>query len=448
MFSLPKDVLLIICDNLDCKNLGRLKQTCKFFNTLINEKFCEYVAVMNKYTNVLYLIVEKIHPDFQKVIDNKSLFVSGSYKLFRFLSRKNVIFYMQFTYELYKGKLYFGDRRNLSSSEVKNQKQKQLLKNATYEFAKNTLQDCIELSRSILNKEILPILKENDIEISRFLNYNCSEKDVKGGIYLSLEQGVEHFCNQLKDIDEDGIYAAVLYTTCDITGVPVESSIIEFKLPGKGKIYIPLLGYYNTIIDNRLTNDEYCNLVESCKVYTTQDNGSEPFQVVNSENVNENINIVTILTHLEHNYYGSEDEDEDEKEKYLYVVGRYENVIDIMVGKDLDNKIWDGSAVLIQIKSENDKFRYVHIGTTVYEFSTSELITKFHSRMGNNTVTDPIGESENYVYFMRNDMKKVKKSVMGLDTDWYNSYYLFYQLDEKYQQDAFEEISLIHMRKW
>jgi len=443
MFGLPKDVLLIICDNLDCKSLGRLKQTCKYFNTLINEKFCEYVAVMQKYTNVLYLIVEKIHPDFQKVFDNKSLFVSGSYKLFRFLSRKNVIFYMEFTYELYKGKLYFGDRRNLSSSEVKNQKQKLLLKNASYEFDKHTLQDCIELSRSILNKEILPILKENDIEISRFLNYNSSEKDVKGGIYLSLEQGVERFCNRLKDIDEDGIYAAVLYTTCDITGVPVESSIIEFKLPGKGKIYIPFLGYYNTIIDNRLTNDEYCNLVEGCKVYTSQDNGLESFQVVISKT-----NIVTILTHLEHNYYGSEDEDENEKEEYLYVVSRHENVINIMPGKDLDDNMWDGNTVLIQIESENDKFRYVHIGATIYEFSTSELIIRYYSKMGNNTVPDPIGESENYIYFMRNDMKKVKKSVMGLDTDWYNSYYLFYQLDEKYQQDAFEDISLIHMRKW
>ena len=60
---------------------------------------------------------------------------------------------------------------------------------------------------------------------------------------------------------------------------------------------------------------------------------------------------------------------------------------------------WKGNSILLRIENEN-KFKYVHIGTDIFEFLTDEKIIKYVSSVGNNCVPYPYAESENWCYCM------------------------------------------------
>ena len=64
-----------------------------------------------------------------------------------------------------------------------------------------------------------------------------------------------------------------------------------------------------------------------------------------------------------------------------------------------------GNSILLKI---GDK-RYVFIGHTIYEFSTKDEITEYHSPVGNNDVPYPVAIGKNYVYFMIEDVYVAKE---------------------------------------
>lgn len=136
-------------------------------------------------------------------------------------------------------------------------------------------------------------------------------------------------------------------------------------------------------------------------VYKTLDNYEIGFVVYISEDYKE-VNI----------YGRTEDvivEDyEDESITFVKQIIKYEP-LEIFIGTSPENKMtlfseghgekWDGNSILLRIGDLNE-FRYVHIGASIFEFTTNEKITKYMSSVGNNCVPYPYAESLNFCYSM------------------------------------------------
>lgn len=67
---------------------------------------------------------------------------------------------------------------------------------------------------------------------------------------------------------------------------------------------------------------------------------------------------------------------------------------------------FDGNSILMKIDEPvSGKFKYVHIGINVFEFTTDEPIVRYVSSVGNNSVPYPYAESQNWCYCMSNNIK-------------------------------------------
>jgi hypothetical protein len=97
---------------------------------------------------------------------------------------------------------------------------------------------------------------------------------------------------------------------------------------------------------------------------------------------------------------------------FTKVVKRYKNVERVFIGKDkINGRVNDGNSILLKLKGN----RYATIfGSSIYEFSTSEPITRYLSPVGNNDVPYPVAFSKNYVYFMHGT-KMDKKTLKSYD---------------------------------
>jgi len=117
---------------------------------------------------------------------------------------------------------------------------------------------------------------------------------------------------------------------------------------------------------------------------------------------------------------------------YSKLVGTYKYE-QIFIGRDgLKKPTFPGNSILLRIGN----VRYVYIGETIYEFSTDERITKYHSPVGNNDVPYPTADGPTKTYFMldmkyvpNDKIKKIKRS------DAYQ-YYYGHQGDEPLEKYA------------
>lgn len=113
----------------------------------------------------------------------------------------------------------------------------------------------------------------------------------------------------------------------------------------------------------------------------------------------------------------------DDRHKNVYVYGRSNNVnsydermseliatyqpLEIFIGKSLYNEMtqfsgsygadYDGNSILLRIGHETE-FKYLSIGTDIFEFTTDEKILEYYSSVGNNQVPYPYAESKNWCY--------------------------------------------------
>ena len=88
---------------------------------------------------------------------------------------------------------------------------------------------------------------------------------------------------------------------------------------------------------------------------------------------------------------------------------------EIFVGESNINKMtiysggygrkWSGNSLLLRIDTNQEEFKYICIGNSMYEFTTEEKITNYVSSVGNNCVPYPYAESLNWCYCMTNNGK-------------------------------------------
>lgn len=105
----------------------------------------------------------------------------------------------------------------------------------------------------------------------------------------------------------------------------------------------------------------------------------------------------------------------------------------IFIGRDaLQKPAYAGNSILLRI----GHLRYVYIGETVYEFSTDERITKYHSPVGNNDVPYPTADGPTKTYFML-DMKYVPNDkIKKIERNDAYQYYYGHKGDEPLQKYA------------
>ena len=105
--------------------------------------------------------------------------------------------------------------------------------------------------------------------------------------------------------------------------------------------------------------------------------------------------------------------------------------LEIFIGKSTQNKMtdfsgghgdkFDGNSILLRIGSQNE-YRYVFIGSEIYEFNTDEKITTYISSVGNNCVPYPYAVSENFCYCMLEHSKTPVAQHLNRETRGYISY--------------------------
>lgn len=159
--------------------------------------------------------------------------------------------------------------------------------------------------------------------------------------------------------------------------------------------------------ESQIFNPELVNKInvpQNCEIYKTLDNYDIGFIVYVGKNETHVYGITNDV--IIDNY-------DDESILFTNKIVEYEP-LEIFIGKSPINKMtkfsggygdkWDGNSILLRIGTRNE-FRYVHIGTRIYEFVISEQITKYVSSVGNNCVPYPYAESQNFCYCMSDNLK-------------------------------------------
>ena len=192
------------------------------------------------------------------------------------------------------------------------------------------------------------------------------------------------------------------------------------------------LDYY--IIEKKLSSSPIHKFgAESFEAeYRILDNGGEPFLVKVSKN---NVEIYQEVMDLDGNW------------NYTKLIKKYKP-LKTFIGKSLLNpttefsggygKEFDGNSILLKI----GKDRYVHIGSTIYEFSTDgDEIVKYYSPVGNSHVPYPFAYGKKNVYLMLGGDDEGRyfsyENAPNLqiekptDLDWEH----YFGLDEKYYKN-------------
>lgn len=86
-------------------------------------------------------------------------------------------------------------------------------------------------------------------------------------------------------------------------------------------------------------------------------------------------------------------------------------------------KFFTGNSILVQIA----KFKYIYIGSEVYEFDTKDdHILKYYSAVGNNDVPYPVSEGNKYIYFMQNGCFRIEKAKFPKNVIFEDAYSYYY----------------------
>ena len=184
---------------------------------------------------------------------------------------------------------------------------------------------------------------------------------------------------------------------------------------GMHKLNVNLIQYFDNLKINR-------NGMQNA--YRTLDNGGRPFLVV------VNVNEKTVNIYMKEKRCPWMKGNINNYNKFV----RTYNYLEIMIGSGWDPtlaaiigmtpehpdyKNAEHNSFLLKIKEK----RYVHIGYKIYEFSTLDNITEFHSPVGNSLVPYPYAIGEKNVYMLLEDEAYLDKSLFKNDinyTEFYN----------------------------
>lgn len=159
------------------------------------------------------------------------------------------------------------------------------------------------------------------------------------------------------------------------------------------------------------TNSVVPVMLGGVAIYQTQHNGSRPFTVLVDE---QNSNSGTCVLVYSTREFEDESGDPVDYEHYQQfppkpeeLLIKWENVVKVWVARCpslcADESEALGNTLLLQIptdKLSSQKYTYVYIGSSIYEFTTKQPITEFESPIGNNYVPYPAALSDKEVFFL------------------------------------------------
>lgn len=96
------------------------------------------------------------------------------------------------------------------------------------------------------------------------------------------------------------------------------------------------------------------------------------------------------------------------------------DAVKVWIGKDPSYPDCDGSSILLL-----DTNGYIHIGSTIYRFTTDFVIEEYFSKMGPNDVPYPVALSASHAFMML-DQKIVPRSRFRPNVDWVDAYHDWY----------------------
>lgn len=170
------------------------------------------------------------------------------------------------------------------------------------------------------------------------------------------------------------------------------------------------------------TNSVVPVMLGGAAIYETQHNGSRPFTVLVDE---QNSNSGTCVLVYSTREFEDESGDPVDYEHYQQfppkpeeLLIKWENVVKVWVARCpslcADESEALGNTLLLQIptdKLSSQKYTYVYIGSSIYEFTTKKPITEFESPIGNNYVPYPAALSDKEVFFLVEMLRLPRKEI-------------------------------------
>jgi len=163
------------------------------------------------------------------------------------------------------------------------------------------------------------------------------------------------------------------------------------------------------------------------KHYDIHDNGGRPFRVfIDSENASKKVAIYKDVN------IGTFKEEAD----YSKLIKQL-TVKEVFVGKSTGNAegadhrpgeadFFKGNSILLHVSSN----KYIHVGTTIYEFQMDDKVDQYFSMVGRNDVPYPVLLGTENVYFMlEDDHSYLPRDMLPADltkAQWEDAYTYFY----------------------
>jgi hypothetical protein len=157
-------------------------------------------------------------------------------------------------------------------------------------------------------------------------------------------------------------------------------------------------------------------------IYQTQHNWSKPFTVLVDEQNSSSGTCVLVYSTREFEDESGEPVDYEHYQQFPpkpeELLIKWENVVKVWVARLpflCDNEAEAlGNALLLQIptdKLSSQKYTYVYIGNSIYEFTTKKPITEFESPIGNNNVPYPAALSAKEAFFLLERLRLPRKEI-------------------------------------
>lgn len=209
----------------------------------------------------------------------------------------------------------------------------------------------------------------------------------------------------------------------------------KIKIGNDGNEYMSLPDK-NGIYRWKIYNKKKESSIKPKKTYLIHDNGGRPFKV----------DLYPPEVDISAAYENDYDEDENPIYKYeFFKTVEYEK---IFVGKDPSGKkLFDGNSILLELESNDNSYKYMSIGESIYTFKISEEIKSYVSEVGNSDVPYPYALSKNYVYLMVEKVYFPKEWAQG--EDYYGVYYGHIRTKPEFPKDQVKElknVKVIHER--
>ena len=347
MESLLKNLVLLIANKLNDRDILSLSRVNKRYNDIIKRNFKQYYAVFTEYYDLI-LLIENTHQDFRKIVSRKKI---EYYRYNRFLVPyiNQSVWIMTYCFS-------WMDRKRWKSTNY---------------FG--LYPDCCTAKNNLINQW----QKEFDLT-EKFIN------DINKSLELPQKNSnVEKY--SVVDRSWHSVFKATI-----------------LKLNTSSTFDLAMAGHWNELLGKKISAQFMNELMAKNLHYKTLDNGSRPFVVICIK--------TNVVVYYKETY---------NTKCYYPVVANYRNVARVLPGICPHSPNDIGNSVLLDLGNN----LYVFIGDKVYQFCTpgGDIITKYHSLIGNNGVPYPIAESTNNIYSM-SDFEYVNKSKFVNFNDWPKAY--------------------------